>query len=196
MVRKIPWIAVMATLSLSCGPRVARLGLNDSRLPVEARRWLADAEDEVSIARAERDEAQVRLDQAQDFRRYVDQDVSSRWPRNAAAASAREKLGNMARERIRLAELEFRGTDKRVSVARARLVETRADTAVRHDLASYNMEPLERAVTAARAQLSQTTEMVEAQRARVDEVTTAFWESYAAYLRSGGRNDVLWGWEN
>ena len=59
-----PWLAALAS---ACGPRVARLTLSDPRLPLEARRLLADAEDEVSIAGASLDEAQQRACQRRDL---------------------------------------------------------------------------------------------------------------------------------
>jgi hypothetical protein len=188
-------LVALALVAAACGPRVRRLSLSDQRLPVEARRWLADAEDEVSIAAAERDQAQDSLRQAHDFEQYVSRDVNPRWPSSASASGARERLGQLVRERIRLAQIELDVAERRVALARARLVQTRAETAVRHDLASYELDPLNRAVAGAQRALGRTVEQAEAQRARTDEVTGAFWTAYAGYVRSGGRNDVLWGWQ-
>jgi hypothetical protein len=189
-------VTALAVAASACGPRVARLDLHDRRLPVEARRWLADAEDEVSIAQVELDEAEESLETAQEFKRYVDRHVNPRWPRSSSASGAREKLGQLARERITLARLELRAAEKQGDLARARLSLARAETAVRHDLRSYNLEPLKRAADGARAELAKVVGEVESQRAKVDQATTSFWGAYGAYVRSGGRNDVLWGWED
>lgn len=187
---------VLGLAAAACGPRVAPVSLHDPRLPVEARRWLADAEDEVAIAGAALEEARTELETAEAFKRYVDRDVNPRWPRSAPATAARDKLGDLVRERLALARLEVRAAEKQGDVARARLRQTRAETAVRHDIRAYDLDPLRQATDAARASLAATTQDVEGQRARVDEVTTAFWVAYGAYARSGGRNDVLWGWED
>ena len=187
-------LALLVLLAAACTPRVARLSLGDRRLPVDARRWLADAEDEVSIARADIEEAQRRLDEAQEFRRFCDGHVAGRWPSSAAASGARERLSALARERLQLARLELRLAERRQSLARARLALTRAETAVRHDLRSYDLDPLQAIAEAARREVAAATEGAEAQRVRVDEATTGFWEAYGAHVRSGGRNDVLWGW--
>jgi len=189
-------LAALLLAGSACGPRVARLSLHDRRLPVEARRWLADAEDEVSIAEVELDGAEESLETAQDFKRYVERHVNPRWPRSSAASGAREKLGQLTRDRIALARLELRSAEKQGELARARLVLSRAETAVRHDLSSYNLEPLKRTADSVRSSLAKAVGDVEAQRAKVDQSTISFWGAYGAYVRSGGRNDVLWGWED
>ena len=66
------WIVLLLLVATVVGgcktTRVARLDLRDSRLPVEARRWLADAEDEVAIARARLADAETGLDELEDYR--------------------------------------------------------------------------------------------------------------------------------
>lgn len=187
---------VMLASFCGCGSRVARLSLHDYRLPVEARRWLADAEDEVSIAQAELDEADARLEEAEDFRTHVDREVEPRWPSNAAANGARQKLQQLARDRIDLAEQERRTAELRFELAEARLVQTRAETAVRHDIANYDLEPINQSAATARAAVEEAVGQLENQRGRVDQSIAAFWEAYGSYVRSGGRDDVLWGWED
>ena len=58
------FICIMSMLILSgCGgAQVERLNLRDPRLPIEARRWLADAEDEVVIARARMEMGQAEVE--------------------------------------------------------------------------------------------------------------------------------------
>ncbi len=62
MTQKLSSIAVLVSLMTGCmGLQVDRLSLTDPRLPVDARRWVADAEDAVVISRAKRDEAKRLL---------------------------------------------------------------------------------------------------------------------------------------
>lgn len=198
MIRKrallIATLAV-ACLTSACGPRVARLTLDDPRLPLEARRWLADAEDEISIARASRDEATSALEEAREFRTYVNQTVLPNLPRSGAASTAEQRLERMVQERIRVAELDLEAAEARIVLANAMLIRARAETAVRHDLAAYDLEPIVDATDAARREVDELAAELERQRIAVDEATTAWWESYGAYLAADGDSTVLWRWE-
>ena len=187
------WLLVaFILLAASCGPRVDRIPLNDPRLPVEARRWLADAEDEVAIAQVGLDEAEEELAEARNFRRYVE---ALRWPSAGPASTARQRLDRMVEERLNLARLVVDMSNQRIALAQAMLVRARAETAVRHDIAAYNLDPITEAAGDARDRLDELAQEVERQRATLDQATTQFWESYAAYLQGGGNSNVLWVWE-
>jgi hypothetical protein len=184
--------AFLVLLAAGCGPRVARLSLHDPRLPLEARRWLADAEDEVAIAAVSLEEAQHRLEEAHQFRDYASH---LNWP--GAAGNARQRLDQMVRERIDLANDEVDAANQRVAVAQAQLVRARAETAVRHDIAAYDLEPITAAADAARQQLDAAVQRVEQQQIASDTATTQFWEAYGTYLRGAGANaaaNILWTW--
>jgi hypothetical protein len=184
-------LALFVLLAAGCGPRVARVSLHDPRLPVEARRWLADAEDEVAIAAVGLEEAEHGVDEAHQFRDYANR---LNWPGNAA--TARQRLDQMVRERITLANVELDVAAQRVAVSQAQLVRARAETAVRHDITNYDLEPITEAADAAREQLDDAVHRAEQQRIALDEATTQFWEAYGAFLRGGGANaNVLWTWE-
>lgn len=185
------WVVMaLCVAAAACAPRAARISLHDPRLPLDARRWLADAEDEVAIAAVGLDEAQIGMDEAREFRRYAE---SLRWPGGGSNAS--QRLDRMVEERLSLARLEIDLANQRIALARANLVKARAETAVRHDIADYNLEPITAASDEARARLDQLAQEVEHQRAALDEATSQFWEAYGAFARSNNGNNVLWTWE-
>lgn len=189
--RRAALAVAVALLAAGCGPRVDRVSLHDPRLPLEARRWLADAEDEVAIAAVSLEEAQHQLDEARRFRDYAN---ALRWPGNAG--TARQRLEVMVRNRIDLASAELDVATQRMSVANAQLVRVRAETSVRHDIAAYDLEPITAAADAARQRLDAAVHAAEQRRIALDEATTQFWEAYGAFLRGGGANsNVLWTWE-
>lgn len=193
-----PFITAFTTLtalalSAGCGPRVERITLDDARLPLDARRWLADAEDEVAIATAGLDQAQDRLAGAYEFRDYVERDVEPRW--SGGATSARQRLEQLVDARLALARLEVNAAEARISLARVMLVRARAETAVRHDIAAYDLEPIVAATEEARAALNAAVRRIEDQRVAVDEATTGWWEAYGEYLAGGGDNSILWVFE-
>ena len=102
----------------------------------------------------------------------------------------------MVRGRIDLASAEIAVANQRMVVAQAQLVRARAETAVRHDITAYDLEPITEAADAAREQLDAAVHEAEQQRIALDEATTQFWEAYGAFLRGGGANaNVLWTWE-
>ncbi len=136
------WLLLLVASTTACGPNIARLSLSDPRLPLEARRWLADAEDEVSITTAGLEEARSNLEESLDFRRYVDRHVDSRWPSGSGSSAARQRLESMVDARIALSRLEVEASEVRILLARAMLVRARAETAVRYDLASHDLEPI------------------------------------------------------
>ena len=45
-----PHLSLLLFLLVGCGASVERLSLSDPRLPVDARRWVADAEDAVVLS--------------------------------------------------------------------------------------------------------------------------------------------------
>ena len=188
-------VAASALISTHCFPRVDRVALHDPRLTQEARRWLADAEDEVAIADVGLEEALTRQDEAKAFRSYVSRDVHPNWPRSAAANGARERLSALVERRLDLAHIEVESARQRVALAQAMMVRTHAETAVRHDISTYDLTPMDEAVQQERQQLDQLRDRLEQQRAAVDEATVQWWQAYGAYLQSGGANTILWVWD-
>ena len=62
-----PLLFLLAGSLCACsGLQVDRLSLTDPRLPVDARRWVADAEDAVVVSRARRNAADAELRSARD----------------------------------------------------------------------------------------------------------------------------------
>jgi hypothetical protein len=199
MERRRNWylgLAVASTLvGVHCFPRVDRVALHDPRLTQEARRWLADAEDEVAIADVGLEEALNRQDEAKAFRSYVSRDVHPNWPRSAAASGARERLSALVERRLSLAQVEVDSARQRVALAQAFMVRAHAETAVRHDISTYDLTPMDDAVQRERRRFDQLQDRLEQERAAVDEATVQWWQAYGAYLQSGGANTVLWVWD-
>ncbi len=208
MIRRIRWL-VLATLVVAatvggatgCGvhKRVAPLSLHDPRLPIEARKWLADAEDEVAIARARVDEAEVELARLKAYRRDMVARVAAMQQRSRAGGSAvaaddlKARFNLHLNERIELADRELDAARKALSLSRARLTLARAETAIRHDVAVYEIEPLALEVESLRQQVAAAERRVEEQRQAVDETAAQVWSTYARYVDSGGETNALWG---
>lgn len=174
---------------------VAALSLRDPHIPIEARRWLADAEDEVAIAEAMLDDARADLAE----QRAYGQEYLARVRRVTAGAEvegARELPGlfaELADQREELARLRVSAGRVRLDYSRARLTLVRAETAVRHDLGVYEIEPLVAEVERTRSALAAAEAAVEDQRAQLERVADAAWLRFTAYAAAGGPTEDLWG---
>ncbi len=179
--RKNLLIAACLAVFASCGPRVKPISLHDQTVPVDSRRFVADTEDALSIARASRDEAERRLEEVREWRREVVRGVD--WPR--AADGAIEKLRVLADERVELAELELEEADLAVDLAEAKWELTTAETAVRHDIARYDLEKFRARTEEARARKAAMTDEILAKRDAIDERTSEWWAAYSSWAKKG-----------
>lgn len=175
------YLLIAVVLSCACGPRVKPISLHDQTIPVDSRRFVADTQDALSIARAARDEAQHELDQVREWRRDVVRGVD--WP--AAASGAIEKLEILADERVELAELELREAEIAVELAQAKYELTTAETAVRHDVASYDLEEFRLRTDEVRERKAALKDEILAKRDKIDERATEWWGAYASWARKG-----------
>lgn len=113
-----------------CGGSVATIDVHDERLPLEARRWVGDAEDAVTIATAELADAERAL--------AVEEARAKAVPR-AGSSSMAAAWGELAAARVKLAAAEVAQADGARRVARARRDLVLAETAVRYDLGVYEL---------------------------------------------------------
>lgn len=190
------WLRLLALLSGSllllsgCGQSVRMLSIHDDRLPLEARRWLADAEDTAAITAAWRDAARVSYEETRAWRRSVLESID--WPASSEAAAAQVALGALADARVHLAELELALAEAEHLLAAVRRVQVNAETAVRYDLRYYELEPLLDATKEARSTVEAAARDVAQQRLVVEESTTAWWQTFQEYTGSGGDPRILW----
>ncbi len=174
----------------SCGQTVRPLSIHDSRLPLDARRWIADAEDAVTVTAAWRDEAKEAVDAALQWRSTSVRALS--WPTTTEATLAQTTLGELAEARIRLARLELALAEAELALAKTRRTQVNAETAVRYDLRYYDLEPFTEATRQARTNVESASRAVADQRLLVEEATTQWWRAFQAYVLAGGDPRVLW----
>jgi len=186
---------VLGLMAIGCATaEVERLDLRDPRLPVEARRWLADAEDEVAIAWARMDDSRANLARLEDYR---DQQLArvgrlETGPARGDGKAAAEALGSYAEARVQLGELELKFSELELDLARTRLDQARAETAVRYDLNVYELQPIISEVELLRDEVAAFERTLEEMRAEVEEKAASAWKAYSQYVSRGGTSNALW----
>jgi hypothetical protein len=201
-------LILVAALALGCTPTgveragtdragVERLDLRDSRLPIEARRWLADAEDEVAIARAQVSDAETELVRLNHYGRALDARLKDAWTKGAAKAKAqgekaRDLFRKFSKERVALAELQLQKARLVLDLAGSRLTQARAETAVRYDVSVYEIEPIAREVERLKEEVAALRRKVEQQRAGVEKTALMVWQAFSRYATQGGVTSALW----
>lgn len=191
------WIYFMVLFMVcSCAETVARLDLRDPRLPIEARRWLADTEDEVAIARAMRNDLKSELEQLKDYQEGMIDKIEDAWSGSKGAGSegktASESFEAYAKERIVLKKLELDRAGTVLELAKTRLRQARAETAVRYDIAVYDLKPIVEEVGALKNRVADSTKLVEQQRAVVEGLAGKAWQHYYRFASKGGQTNALW----
>ncbi|MEE2758059.1 MAG: hypothetical protein VYA30_15480 [Myxococcota bacterium] len=179
-----------ACLMVGCtGLNVDRLSLTDPRLPVDARRWVADAEDAVVISRAKRDEAGRLLKAVQSS---LEKTLSAPAFDGPQGTTAKLKREQMALSRLDAATAALSLADAELGLSKARLRLIYAETAMRQDIAVYNMPPLQAAVDQA---LSAVVANRDAhRRAREAELKAAdeWWSAWQSLAAKKGDTRPFW----
>jgi hypothetical protein len=183
------WVLALSSVLSACGPEVRPLDIHDPRLPAEARRWIADAEDEVGIARTALREARAEAREFRAWRRRLATGTAWSGPQAVTAAQMMQQLTDA---RVALADREVDRAQAALDLALARRIEANATTAMRHDLAVYELAPIEDRTEAAVSALRGADRAVLAQRQTVGDAETAWWAAYRGYVASGGDTRVLW----
>jgi DNA repair exonuclease SbcCD ATPase subunit len=182
---------LLLALLCACSPKaVQRLSPRDPRLPADAGAWLADAEDEVAITAAKVDDAKLELTRTRDYSR----ELLERIRKSGSKAQTLEKqFGQYTDARIELKSRELEVAQQQYDLAWGRLKEARAETAVRYDLAVYDLAPINAQVEALRDRVGGSEKYVEEQRAQVQKLAGQVWQAYAQYVSQGGDAIALWG---
>ena len=88
--------------------------------------------------------------------------------------------------------MEFARAKKELELAIQKRKLVNAETAMRHDLAVYDLDPLRRETERIRKEALALDDAIEEQRRKVEEVTTAWWKAFREYVAGGGSSSVLW----
>ena len=192
---KIISLTCFALLAAACGPNIQRISLLDTRLPLEARRWLADSEDEVAIARAGLEDAMAELKRLRRYMGQMGQRIAVAWATGKAMGAGQKAVQAFeayAARRLDMAERRSDAARINLKLALVRLHLAQAETAMRHDLAIYNIRPIVRDVDKQRAALVVLTRRVEELRTQVEGSFNALWVAYRQYVKAGGVTNALW----
>jgi FAD/FMN-containing dehydrogenase len=181
------WVALL--LLGGCGASVEALDPRDLTLPPETRRFVADAEDGLIVARSRRDAAALELSEVEAWRDRLLGDVE--WSQ-AGGVDMDEQLETLMGARVELARLELAHIDALVELAEAKYDLANAERAVLHDLATYDLDPLRARVAEVRELVEKARDATRGQRQRVEEKTTEFWRAYARYVEAGGDTRSYW----
>ncbi len=180
---------LLVAFSLSaCGQTVQPLSLRDPAIPLEARKLLADTQDAVSIARLKRDGALRKRRRVLEWQKDMVEERT--WPKDASAAKT--KLVELAVARVTLAEDELMVAEKGLALSEAKYTLLIAQTAMRNDLAIYELKPLEDDVDLIRSELTTSTEKLLAQIDKVDKLTSSWWNAYSGFVAKGGNSRVFY----
>lgn len=178
------WLAV---LLLGCGPTVTPLSLHDGRLPPEARRWVADAEDAVVVARARLSDARIARRETAAWRGRLQ--AALPLPGGGDVGS---KLEALLEARTRFAAAQVQLGEAELDLTQARLQQAYAETAMRHDLDVYELEPIKEEVNAAQAEVGAAKAASDDAERAMSEATTAWWTAYRGFVAAGGDATALW----
>lgn len=168
-------LALSTGLVLGCGGQnVKPVDLDNPAVSVESRRFVADAEDAVSIARARVSQREGELERA---RRSRSELMRNDKMKNASQG-VRSKLEDLLDERVELQELQVELAEANLELAELKLELAHAQTAVRHDLRTYELEPIRETVDAQLADVRKVKNQIADQLVTIDEVTRAWWTTY------------------
>jgi hypothetical protein len=174
-------------LLVGCGGQtVEPLDVQDVSLPIESRRYLADAEDGVIVARARLASVTRKLEDLSTWQDRIDDEVEF------SAGGPTDALSALAAARVRLGELDVAWADASLDLAEAKLTLATAEQAVLHDLAIYELDPLRIASQEARDRAQRAGGAVQEQQRTVDDLTNRFWAAYAEYAQRGGETRSMW----
>ena len=188
-------IPLMLIFPLAACGGVKHLSLSDARLPIEARRWLADAEDEVAITTARVVDAKKNLRKIEHYQDSVVDKLKKAWSGGKSGSDgikAWEAFNNYTEARVKLAEQILENANMARQLAEMRLTQARAETAMRYDIAVYEIEPIVQEVQELRKAVAAQTKAVEAQRVNVEKSAGVAWKAFYQYARKGGVTNALW----
>jgi hypothetical protein len=190
-----PHLWLVAVLTVSGCANVVRLSLNDSRLPLEARRWLADAEDEVAIRNAQVVDAERALEEMETYRDNLLKQLDKAWlgkRQTSGSKNAFQAFVKYTDTRKELMSAQLDLAMEEYKLAETRLTQVRAETAVQYDLDVYDIAPIMAKVEELRKGIATMTDVVEKKRIEMEKTAAMAWNAYAAFVRSGGVSNAMW----
>ncbi len=179
------------TLLMACGggPQTRPFALDDHRLSTDARRWIADAEDAVVVARSRSAAARADLTSVRGWLEAMGRAPALTGPAATTTTARRDEL---AMARISAAEATVKENAELLKLTRQRLVLAYAETAMRHDIAVYDLPPIQKKVKLQqKLYLSARTKSRTAKQ-RAAEATDAWWKAWRAYVAA--KNDATPFW--
>jgi hypothetical protein len=165
------FFAYLLLFAACAGKQLPTLSWSDPRLTPEARTELADAEDDLSVALARRDEARADAEAARAWAREVEGRLKG--------TDVGAPFGELGKARIALAESVIREAEARVDLARAREQRVRAEVLVRHALAAIDLGPWESAVVAREGELRTAERARAAAQAQAESAADTAWSAWS-----------------
>lgn len=187
MGRALLW-GLAALFAGGCGQSVTIMHIHDDRLPTESRRWIADAEDAVAVAVALRDRMEERLEDVEKWRDTLYRRVQ--W--TGGGGQAKPVLDQLVAARIQFAKMHLAKAVLELELAEAKQEKINAETAMRHDLAVYDLKPIRQKVDGIRAEVKAMAVALVDQRQALEKLTSQWWQAYAGYVKSSGDQTVMW----
>ncbi len=179
-------VGIAVILGTGCGGiSVDRLSLVDPRLPVDARRWVADAEDAVVVARARRNAAQSELNDARKWQSSV---MAGAQFSGGEGAGLQMKRDQMAITRLQALQSGVDVANAELDLSQWRRQLIYAETAMRHDIAVYNMPPLQAAVDKSLSTVVALRERHRKDRQKALASADAWWRAWQKF--TAGKNDT------
>lgn len=171
--------ALFSALSMGCGQKVSALSPSDSRLPAEAKQRIADAEDAVIVSQSRAADARHIFEEGQ--ARMIAFDRAT--PELGSATSAAQQLN---RAQLMLSQLNLSYAEADVELSQARLQLVYAQTAMRYDLAVYDLYPLQARVDQKKDEVIQLRSARKKLSAELKSDLDAWWSAYQTLSKSTG----------
>ena len=166
-------------IQCACSQEVRTLSASDQRLPNVAKQRIADAEDAVLISRSQYEDAQSKYESA-----LLKSNKFNQKPPNLGQATSLAKKLHAAQLNLRSLETHYAEVDYELSKSRLELVY--AQTALRYDLAVYNLDPLTKSVDRWRAALLKLRKEKKQATAQMKDLVDQWWSSYQNFAKSTG----------
>jgi|GEM_PF-1126670 len=187
--RRIVFSLVVAGALGACGG-VELLSIHDGRLPIESRRWVADAEDAVSVANAYLQEAEAKHRRTS---KLVDElEGQAKRISKAGGMQPSSKMLVMAKAQMAYVDLIVEHAEAELALAKAKQLLVNAETAMRHDINVYELEPLEEEVEKAREISVKLRRKVLSASLAAHKTSGQSWQTYAGWVKGGGDNKAFW----
>lgn len=180
-------LALVTAVAGCAGQTVEPIDIHNPIISVESRRFVADAQDAVSIARSAANEDRRQLAEAKERRKELL--ASEAW--KDVPKSVMQSFQKLLDARIELAELRLELAEAELALAEEKLVEVYAETAVRHDLETYELEPIRKSVDKRLEKVRQVNRQIGEHLVSVDKASRAWWKSYRGLLADTKHPDVF-----